>query len=442
MKLKQLTFNRLCFLGFLLRFCLLLYGEYQDAYMTVKYTDIDYVVFTDAARYITQGHSPYLRETYRYTPLLAIVLTPNIYLFSSFGKCLFASADLLVGYLIHRILLIRGMSSKRAIYFDALWILNPMVANISTRGNAESLLGAMVLGTLYLILQKRQSFYFACALFGLSVHFKIYPVIYAAPILTLLDRYDTTPLPSIMESYESLRCRWLFYLERKQNSPTLVSIVRFFSPIRIMFACVSAGVFFAITAMMYYRYGHEFLEHSYLYHVTREDHRHNFSIWFYPLYLGMDHKSPWMGLLAFVPQMALVIAVGIAFGKDIFFACFLQTFLFVTYNKVITSQYFMWYICLFPLILPSTKIQMKWKGSLLLLSWVAGQGLWLNYAYQLEFLAQPTFFQLWIAGALFFTANIWIVVELITKHQYEPVFNSSDKIRWVWGVGDPGSKRS
>ncbi|CAO3704042.1 unnamed protein product [Rhizopus stolonifer] len=442
METTQLTFNKLCLLGFLLRLCLLLYGEYQDAYMTVKYTDIDYIVFTNAARYITQGQSPYLRETYRYTPLLAMILTPNIYLFSSFGKCLFAAADLLVGYLIHCILLIRGMSSKRAIYFDALWILNPMVANISTRGNAESLLGVMVLGTLFLMLQKRQYFYGACALFGLSVHFKIYPVIYAVPLLVLLDQHDTVSLPWAMQNYQVLRMRWIYRLEKCQNTRALRALLSFLSPVRILFACVSASVFFALTGLMYYRYGDEFLEHSYLYHVTREDHRHNFSIWFYPLYLGMDHKSPWMGLLAFVPQLTLVAAMGIAFGKDIFFACFLQTFLFVTYNKVITSQYFMWYICLFPLILPSTKIQMKWKGTLLLLSWVAGQGIWLSYAYQLEFLAQHTFFQLWVAGALFFAINAWVMVELITQHQYEPVFNSYDKIRWVWGMGDPGTKRS
>lgn len=84
------------------------------------------------------------------------------------------------------------------------------------------------------------------------------------------------------------------------------------------------------------RYGDAFMEHTYLYHVTRKDHRHNFSVWFYQMYLGFDHA--FMGLVAFVPQLLLVTVAGVVFAKDVFFACFVQTFLFVTFNKVCTSQ--------------------------------------------------------------------------------------------------------
>ncbi|KAI8351486.1 PIG-M-domain-containing protein [Choanephora cucurbitarum] len=414
-----LTFKHLCVSALVLRLILLAYGEYQDAYFTVKYTDIDYVVFTDAARYITQGQSPYLRDTYRYTPLLAMLMTPNIYWFYSFGKCLFALSDLVVGYLIHQILVMRGMPSKSALKYDALWLLNPMVANISTRGNAESLLGVMVLGTLYLILTKR--FFSGCCLFGLAVHFKIYPVIYAVPLLVLLDE-------------QVYRLPYLYFFHRHSSDGWI-------TPLRLLFGLTSGLVFFVLTGLMYQSYGQPFLQHTYLYHVTRQDHRHNFSLWFYQMYLTIHQSHSWMGLLAFIPQLGLVTWIGIGFGKDILFACFLQTFLFVTFNKVITSQYFMWYICLFPLVLPSSRIKFRWKGLSMLIAWAAGQACWLYYAYGLEFLGQNTFLSLWAAGVVFFVINCWIIVEFIYQHHYEPIYGSSGRVRWVWGMGDPGTKR-
>ncbi|KAI8990305.1 PIG-M-domain-containing protein [Pilobolus umbonatus] len=376
MAFPHCTFNRLLIAALILRLILLIYGEIQDAYLTVKYTDIDYIVFTDAARFITQGESPYLRDTYRYTPLLAMLLTPNIYLFRSFGKCLFVISDLMVGYIIHQILLLRGMPSRTALKYDAIWLLNPMVANISTRGNAESLLGVIILSTLYLLLT-RTHFYKGCALFGLAVHFKIYPIIYAVPLLLLLDDHYGDPVDeyTAIYRYKQFRLKALQLLDTKGDmfGSLCHSLLSFISPLRIVFAVSSASVFFLLTGIMYQMYGQEFMQHTYLYHVTREDHRHNFSVWFYQLYLGMNQQLPLVGLLSFIPQFALVIIVGITFGKDIFFACFVQTYLFVSFNKVMTSQYFMWYISLFPLILPSTKILMRWKGIMLLIAWVAGQ---------------------------------------------------------------------
>lgn len=75
-----------------LRVLLILYGEWQDAHMEVRYTDVDYFVFSDAAELVASGRSPFERSTYRYSPLLAILLVPNSLVHRSWGKFLFSSA--------------------------------------------------------------------------------------------------------------------------------------------------------------------------------------------------------------------------------------------------------------------------------------------------------------------------------------------------------------
>ncbi len=45
-----------------------------------------------------------------------------------------------------------------------------------------------------------------------------------------------------------------------------------------------------------------------------------------------------------------------------------------------------------------------------LVAWLAGQGLWLQQGYQLEFLGRSTFVPgLWAAGMIFFAVNVWIL---------------------------------
>ena len=105
-----------------------------------------------------------------------------------------------------------------------------------------------------------------------------------------------------------------------------------------------------------FSWGQPFLYESYLYHLQRLDHRHNFSPYFYLTYLTypsidlakIDEEplSSWSRILrspltSFVPQMGLALGLGFLFGRrkeDLVFTWFSQTVVFVVFNKVCTSQ--------------------------------------------------------------------------------------------------------
>ncbi len=231
---RYFTVKAVFLTAILLRGFFLLYGEWQDSNFEVKFTDIDYHVFSDAAKHVSNGESPFQRPTYRYTPLLAFLLVLNHQLFSSFGKVIFVLCDLLVGLLILRILALRGVGNVKVVFSLSFWLLNPLTAAVSSRGNAESILSLLVLLSLYFIMCKRISLSAIC--FGLAVHMKIFPIIYSLSLYLFIDGnyYITNP---------------------DLGSDPLLGVQsafrRFFSPSRLRFAYVSALTFISITALLY-----------------------------------------------------------------------------------------------------------------------------------------------------------------------------------------------
>lgn len=313
-----------------LRLILLVYGGWQDAHSAVKYTDIDYMVFTDAARYVSMGEPPYARDTYRYTPLLAWMLLPTAWegaapwstLTFAFGKALFALADVLAGWLVVQLLrqCYRFPNERALRYVAAVWLWNPMVANISTRGSAEGLLGVLVAALLWATLTRRAVL--AGVILGLAVHFKIYPFIYGVSIL------------------------WWWDAERDGAAPILrldllSRIVGFVTPSRVKLALAALVTFVGLNVVMYVQYGIPFLHHTFLHHLTRIDHRHNFSPYSTLLYLtAAGGVTSRFEALAFLPQLSLsVVALPLVLAKkSLATAMLAQTFAFVTFNKVCTSQ--------------------------------------------------------------------------------------------------------
>lgn len=417
------SFSTLLVLSALLRLGLVLYSEWHDARSLVKYTDVDYRVFTDAARFLldpsttAKGPSttttlvglhvgdPYARETYRYTPLLAVLLVPNVLVHPSFGKYLFAACDLLNGVLIHRLLVSLILPPNDPLDRDSLaaflagtHLFNPLVFSVSTRGSSESILCTLVLLTLYLALRRRWDA--AAVLLGISTHWKIYPFIYGASCVAAIT---------------------------SGTSQGSLSLRRLVSPASIRFAVLSASTFLALGAFCYAIWGHPFLHEAYLYHTHRLDHRHNFSPYFYLTYLTYPAKDLtgstilplWRRLVrspltSLVPQLTLSITTGLVFGRrqmDLPFTWFVQTYAFVLFNRVCTSQYFLWYTLFLPLFVP--RFRFSWLSVIV---WAAVQAIWLAEAYKLEFLGDTVYFTLWSRSILYLAGHAWVLGNIIQAY--------------------------
>ncbi|RXG71456.1 GPI mannosyltransferase 1 [Armadillidium vulgare] len=352
------------YFGFFIRFALIMYGEHHDKTHALKYTDVDYHVFTDAAREVVQGGSPFNRHTYRYTPFLAFLLVPNI---------------VCVQRLYYDILIYEGHSKKRSIMSALMWLYNPLVIGISTRGSADSIAAALILVLLYFL--KIRLPVLSGITLGIAIHFKLYPIIYILPIYI-----SFTARPEISSFLPELR---------------------------------------------YVLYEDQYIDESFLYHFSRVDIKHNFSVYFYLLYLCAENFPTYLSVAAFVPQATLMFVLGLKYSsnRDLAFAMFTQTAAFVTFNKVVTSQYFVWYLVLLPLV--STRLNFSLRKTLFLLSlWLGAQASWLLPAYLLEFHAVNTFVPLWLESIAFFCCNTGILMAFISGYTKSlTAYHQTRKIR-------------
>ena len=344
-------------IALVIRILLILYSLVHDELFQLKYTDVDYSVFTDGSRYLWQGRSPFFRFGYRYTPIFAYMTLLNITFWKGTGKLIFALFDVLTGYLIYKLIREFKINEKESKYATCLWLYNPLPLIVSTRGSSDSVVTFLILSTLLLLVKERY-FYSGC-LFGLVCHCKLYPIIYAPALY--------------------------FYLSGPHAESVLESkVILPLSKKKFVFVFASALSFVLITYACYLRFGQLYIEEAWIYHFVRRDYAHNFSPYFYLYQLSSNRVyTKMLGYLAFLPQLMSVLHFSVKYTLDsadkqnrlqnLVFSIFCSTFLFVSLNKVCTSQYFLWYLALLPLSAPYLQLSQD-QGLKLLFYWLGSQG--------------------------------------------------------------------
>ena len=376
-----------------LRYLIIIITEYLYYNYGVLYTDIDYHVFSDGAKHVAKLESPYERETYRYTPLLAVLMVPNVKIWYPIGKFLLSTIDVGVGYLIEKLLKIQQKQSKEDITFNEVikaendeafynyaslfYLYNPFTIVICTRGSADCIITFLVL--LSLIYLEKKKYILSSIIYGFAVHFKIYPIIYAPSIFLYLlykefIKNKTKEFPPIPF------CQRLFF---KLVSTIKMFFNYLFTKVAMTYIIISSGIFFVFLGIFYKLIGYKFLYEYLLYHLIRKDHRHNYSIFYYTIYLTYDNP----------------------FSK------------YLHFNKVITAQYFIWYLSLIPLIIHRNLLfsVKKWLALIMFIIWVILELYWNRFSHLLEYEGKNYFMSMWIINIFFFLINCLFIYEIIVN---------------------------
>lgn len=181
----------------------------------------------------------------------------------------------------------------------------------------------------------------AAVWYGLVVHFRIYPLIYALPIVLVLDKrvFGSGQVPLLSTWAAKKEKDSEVSADMTDSYDRSIGFNDIFTRERVMFALVSVSVFFLCTGIFFYFYRWDFLHEALLYHLIRTDPRHNFSIYFYHIYLSYERELSVMEkLVSFLPQFVVQLIICFCFAKDILICFFLQTVAFVAFNKVGTCS--------------------------------------------------------------------------------------------------------
>ena len=426
--MKNIFHHKRYKVSLIIRYLIIIITEYLYYNYGVLYTDIDYHVFSDGAKHVAKLESPYERETYRYTPLLAILMIPNVKIWYPIGKFVLSTIDVGVGYLIEKLLkkqqkqkdetfndIIKGENDEAFYNYASLFYLyNPLTVVICTRGSADCIITFLVL--LSLIYLEKRKYYLSAIIYGFAVHFKIYPIIYAPSIFLYLlykeyvrnNKKELAPIPFCQ--------RFCF----KVISTIKMLFKYSLTKVALSFVLISSSVFFVFLGVFYKLIGYKFLYEYLLYHLIRKDHRHNYSIFYYTIYLTYDNDfSKYLSLVTFLPQMILILTVTIFLYKDINLCLIILTMIFVHFNKVITAQYFIWYLSLIPLIVHRNLLfnVKKWKALILFIIWMFFELIWNSYSHLLEYEGKNYFITMWIVNVFFFLISCIFVFQLIVNNE-------------------------
>ena len=429
--LKKLFYHHRYITSLTIRYLIIIITEYLYYNYGILYTDIDYHVFSDGAKHVAKLESPYERETYRYTPLLAALMVPNIKIWYPIGKFLLSTIDVGVGYLIELLLKYQDninnkdektfndfVKEKKGDtyygYASLFYLYNPLTVVICTRGSADCIITFLVL--LSLIYLEKRNYYLSALIYGFAVHFKIYPIIYA-PSLYLYLIYKEY-VKDIIRPHEPIKfCQRIFH----KIIETIKMAFKFlFTKVALSFIIISSSVFFFFLGIFYKLIGYKFLYEYLLYHLVRKDHRHNYSIFYYTIYLTYDNDfSKYLSLITFLPQMILILTATIFLYKDINLCLIVLTMIFVHFNKVITAQYFIWYLSLIPLIIHRNFLfnRHKTKAIIMFSIWMFFELIWNTFSHKLEYEGQNYFLSMWGVDIGFFLISCLFIKEIIANTQ-------------------------